>query len=451
MKRGVWFAIAILLGLVVLGVLAGERFEGSAPRLVSAPKILLGAGGARFSLEIEDLDSGPRSLHVRLLDQAGSRTLAEESYPGDLLKGGAVGERHRLFELELDPAVLRVPDGTATLVVSARDWSWRDGLAGNRSELSIPVLIDTRPPRVELVSGLTYVYRGGSAAAVYRLDETPASDGIQVDDLFYRGFPHPSGEENLRVALFAVPVEGPPSPSVRVVASDAAGNAASQRFPARVQDRVFQEGEIEIGQSFIERVAGPLGAAAELPAGSPGETFRAVNETLRARNEATIREQVAAAPLEARRWKGAFQQLPGSAVMSRFAELRSYLLDGRPISRARHYGFDLASTAQAPISAAAAGRVIYADDLGIYGLCVLIDHGMGLASVYGHLSSIAVEAGEDVSQGSVLGRSGETGLAGGDHLHFALLVGDTYVNPLEWWDPKWVRSHIEVRLRRPKR
>ena len=104
-----------------------------------------------------------------------------------------------------------------------------------------------------------------------------------------------------------------------------------------------------------------------------------------------------------------------------------------------------------PISAAAAGRGIYADDLGIYGLCVLIDHGMGLASVYGHLSSIAVEAGEDVSQGSVLGRSGETGLAGGDHLHFALLVGDTYVNPLEWWDPKWVRSHIEVRLRRPKR
>jgi murein DD-endopeptidase MepM/ murein hydrolase activator NlpD len=136
--------------------------------------------------------------------------------------------------------------------------------------------------------------------------------------------------------------------------------------------------------------------------------------------------------------------------MSQFAELRSYRLAGQPVSRARHYGFDLASTAHAPITAAAPGRVVFAQDLGIYGRCILIDHGLGLSSLYAHLSEIGVVPGDDVESGTVLGLSGATGLAGGDHLHFAVLVGETYVNPLEWWDPKWVRSHINIRLKPPQ-
>jgi murein DD-endopeptidase MepM/ murein hydrolase activator NlpD len=49
----------------------------------------------------------------------------------------------------------------------------------------------------------------------------------------------------------------------------------------------------------------------------------------------------------------------------------------------------------------------------------------------------------------VLGRSGDTGLAGGDHLHFAILVGDAYVDPVEWWDEKWVREKIDEKLAPP--
>jgi murein DD-endopeptidase MepM/ murein hydrolase activator NlpD len=450
MKRGVWTLLAVLVGLVGLGILAAKRFEGSAPVLVTDEAVVLGPGGSQLVIDLEDSDSGLRSVHVRLLDQAGSRTLTEEKFSGDLLTGANSADRSQRLEIRLDPAELRVPDGTATLVISARDWSWRDGFAGNRTERSIPVLIDTRPPEVQVVSGLTYVNRGGSAAAVYRLGEAVQQDGVRVDTLFYPGFPHPSAEEGLRVALFAVPVEGPDQPSIRVVATDQAQNEGSVRFPARVQKRVFQQSEIEIGESFVEQVAVPLAQGASLPLGSPSETFRAVNETLRKRNETTIREELAKAPLDQRRWKGAFRQLPGSAVMSRFAELRSYRLAGQPISQARHYGFDLASTAHAPITAAAAGRVVFAQDLGIYGRCVLIDHGLGLSSLYAHLSAIDVEPGDDVEGGAILGRSGATGLAGGDHLHFAVLVGETYVNPLEWWDPKWVRSHIDVRLKPPR-
>ncbi|MEN8183163.1 MAG: M23 family metallopeptidase, partial [Myxococcota bacterium] len=131
---------------------------------------------------------------------------------------------------------------------------------------------------------------------------------------------------------------------------------------------------------------------------------------------------------------------------SRFAEERTYLVEGREVSKAIHYGYDLASLSHAAIVAANRGRVLFAGDLGIYGQTVILDHGGGLTSLYGHLSDIDVAEGDLLEKGEELGRSGTTGLAGGDHLHFAVQVGGVYVDPLEWWDGKWVREHVEAKL-----
>jgi murein DD-endopeptidase MepM/ murein hydrolase activator NlpD len=145
-------------------------------------------------------------------------------------------------------------------------------------------------------------------------------------------------------------------------------------------------------------------------------------------------------------WNGAFAQLANSKVTSRFAEFRTYTVDGQTISTARHYGFDLASTSGAPITASNDGVVLFADSLGIYGNCVIVDHGLSLSSLYAHLSRIDATVGQSVKRNDQLGLSGATGLAGGDHLHFAILVGETYVDPMEWWDPRWVKSHVAVRM-----
>ena len=173
--------------------------------------------------------------------------------------------------------------------------------------------------------------------------------------------------------------------------------------------------------------------------------FQRINTEMRRANEAKIRE-ITKDSADRQLWDGPFSQLANSKVTSRFAEHRSYFVAGDKNSEAIHFGYDLASTATAPITAANAGRVVYADDLGIYGGCVLIDHGLGLATLYGHLSRIDAKVGDEVAKGETLGRSGSTGLAGGDHLHFAVLLGDTYVDPLEWWDREWVRTHIEMRI-----
>ena len=99
-----------------------------------------------------------------------------------------------------------------------------------------------------------------------------------------------------------------------------------------------------------------------------------------------------------------------------------------------------------PVAAAAAGTIVNASWLGIYGNCVIIDHGMGVQSLYGHLSSFDVKLDDSVTKGQTIGRSGMTGLAGGDHLHFTMLVGGRPVNPVEWWDSHWIQDRVERKL-----
>jgi murein DD-endopeptidase MepM/ murein hydrolase activator NlpD len=73
---------------------------------------------------------------------------------------------------------------------------------------------------------------------------------------------------------------------------------------------------------------------------------------------------------------------------------------------------------------------------------VVVDHGYGLMSLYAHLASVDVAKGQSVARGDVLGRTGATGLAGGDHLHFTMLIQGLPVNPTEWWDPHWIHDHL---------
>ena len=111
-----------------------------------------------------------------------------------------------------------------------------------------------------------------------------------------------------------------------------------------------------------------------------------------------------------------------------------------------HLGFDLASTAGAPVHAANRGRVVHAGWLGIYGNCVILDHGMGLQSLYAHLSSIEVKSAtwSTWTRRSVTAAS--TGLAGGDHLHFTMLLGGNAVTPIDWWSAQWVQDRVMRKL-----
>jgi hypothetical protein len=444
MKASGWLLILVLIAVVGVGGFAWYRFESEAPGL-QAPEaeLVIGRSGVKLDLQASDARSGLRSLHVAVTPQGGAeQVLLDESYPGNLVSGGT--RREQATPLQLDPAALGGLKGPATLSIAVRDWSWRGAFAGNETRRELPLRVDLEPPRIEVtsgISGITYVRQGGSGSVAYRVSEPTARDGVRVGTAEYRGFPRKGGAANERVALFAFPTDVDAKSAVRVFAVDAAGNSSEAGWSVVVQPYVQPEGKVQLTQTFLEQVVPRLS-----PGGAAGDAaFQEVNTRVRAENEKKIREIIAdtaAEPIAS----GNLHQLANSKVTSRFGEKRIYVVDGREVSRAVHFGYDLASLSGAPVTATAAGKVLYAGDLGIYGNCVILDHGLGLVSLYGHLSRIDVEAGARVEADQRLGLTGATGLAGGDHLHFATLVGNTYVDPIEWWDAKWVKDHVAPNL-----
>ncbi len=441
-----WFSIVAVLAAVSLAFLSFPKFESTAPRIAGPEELAIGIAGANIELDLDDGGTGVRSVQLRIVHGGGGQVVFEEEYPGDLLTGSTHYQAQRV-SVALDPKALHLADGPATLIVTARDWSWRNSGAGNRSEIDIRLSVDTKPPRVTPAGGLIYVYRGGAATATYRVDEITAADGVRVGDRFYSGYPAPGTDpaDGRRVAFFAVGVHAQANPKIEIEATDRAGNRATARLNTKVFERRFPEERLSLSDRFFERVVPPLAEKVGVSAGSNLEAFQIINRDIRARDEEQIQSLVKSSDAE-KHWSKPFVQLPNSKVMSRFAEQRRYFSGSDEISQATHYGFDLASRAAADVVAANRGRVLFAGELGIYGNCLLIDHGLGITTLYAHLTDFAAQVDELVERKQVVGRTGTTGLAGGDHLHFAILIGGTYVDPLEWWDPQWIKSHVGARL-----
>jgi murein DD-endopeptidase MepM/ murein hydrolase activator NlpD len=423
------------------------RAEGGVPEIRGPQELFVGRSPKPLVLELADVGSGLRHVRVSVAHAGGEAVIDERGFPGDLLWGG--GPAAERLELPVDPKALALGEGAATLRVAARDWSWRDLLRGNAGALEIPLVVDLAPARLAIqTGGLTYVRRGGAALVIYTVGEPAVRDGVEVAErFFFPGIDWPAACAGCRLSLFAVPIDAPEDPPIRVIAEDRAGNRSSASWATRLQPHAFPQVPIQLTRGFLETKIGELAQQLEIDATDRVATFQDINSRIRARDEARIRE-LATGPAGPPLWRGAFQQLADSKVTSLFPERRRYLLDGKLVSEATHYGFDLASLAGAPITASNAGRVLFTGNLGIYGETVLVDHGLGIVSLYAHLASIEVSPGEEVAQGQRLGLSGQTGLAGGDHLHFAILVGGVYVDPREWWDPKWVREHVEAHLGR---
>ena len=316
--------------------------------------------------------------------------------------------------------------------------------------------VDVRllPPQIAVVSSFHYVNHGGSEAVVYRVTPPDAQSGVKVGSYEYPGFPAAgagitTNDPALRVAFFAVLWDQDVSTPIRVYARDGLGNESSGGFDYRVFPKQFRSSRIELEDSFLARVVPPiLQNSPELNVDDPSNllaSFLRINRDLRRMNNETITKLAAQTSPEIL-WRGPFKQLLNTAVEAGFADQRTYLYKGQEVDRQTHLGFDLASTIGAPVRAANRGRVLHAGWLGIYGNCVIVDHGMGLMSLYAHLSSIGVQVGDMVDTNQDLGRSGSTGLAGGDHLHFTMLLAGNAVTPIDWWSAQWIQDRVTRKL-----
>jgi len=452
----------ILLVLVLLAVaaaaayLAAGRADGPAIDIVRPVTVVGTAGtlevavdtpGGRLTRLDVVLVQGDREVPLYSLAGAGAGT-------GTLLQESA--ERVRLTRGIGRAELPELAAGPARLVVRAAR-SVLFGLRTVETEAARDFTVDLDPPRVAVLSTHHYINHGGSEFVVYRVTPAEAQSGVQVGEVAYPGFAasgaHLGGvsitDPEVRVAFFALLYDQDQETAISVYARDEAGNAVSVPIDHRAFAKPFRRSQIDLADGFLARVVPPiLERVPDLAAPDGGlvASFLGINGELRRRNAETIAgfaSQTSSDTL----WSGAFEQLANTKVESSFADHRTYFYKGQEVDQQVHLGFDLASTAHAPVHAGNSGAVLHADYLGIYGNTVILDHGMGVQSLYAHLSSFAVKPGDRVDKDQVLGRSGQSGLAGGDHLHFTMIIGGQMVSPMEWWDAHWIEDRILRKLR----
>jgi murein DD-endopeptidase MepM/ murein hydrolase activator NlpD len=230
------------------------------------------------------------------------------------------------------------------------------------------------------------------------------------------------------------------------MAKDEAGNETSVNLPYLIMAKKFRSDKMMLSGSFLQQKMPEFQSLVpSLRGKSPVETFMYVNGLLRADNFKTIQE-ICGKTSPRQLWQGSFLRMKNAAPMAQYGDKRSYMYEGKVVGESTHLGVDLASTAHSPIEAANSGVVVYTGYLGIYGNVVIIDHGLGLFSLYAHLDAIQAKNGQEVKKGEAIGQSGTSGLAGGDHLHFSIIVGGQFVNPQEWWDPHWIADNVTKKM-----
>ena len=402
-------------------------------------EMMVEAPEGKFSSIDATLEQGGKTFPVFTLDQPQGNIRQESADRLYVMR--PVGKR-ALPDLQSGPARIVVRASRPVLF----------GLRNVSSTTTQDVTVRLEPPQLSVLSTFHYVNHGGSEFVVYRATPADAESGVRVGNIEYKGFPATgvgiTSDPALRVAFFALLFDQDLNSQFQVYARDPAGNEALAALDHQVFPKPYSKSRIEIDDRFIGRVVPAIASNSpqeKIPTDDLLTGFLKINGDLRQKNNQYLMELAKKSAPEML-FKGPFQQLGNSQVEARFADTRTYVYKGKEIDRQVHLGFDLAVTANVPVVAAERGTIVHASDLGIYGNCVVIDHGLGVQSLYGHLSSIGVKVGDTIEKGAEIGRSGMTGLAGGDHLHFTMLVGGQQVTPVDWWSEKWFEDRVHRKI-----
>ncbi|MFQ5540475.1 MAG: M23 family metallopeptidase, partial [Candidatus Binatia bacterium] len=423
----------VLLLVIILGggIFIVSQFERHAPTISikPAPDYI---STRPFKVEINERGKGLREASITILAAGQEYPIFAEEYESPVME--------KQITVTLSPTV-KIPDGPAVLRVTATDRSYWGFFSGNKASISKDVAVDFTAPTIELKSGVRNVNFGGSGLIIYESSSDTIKSGVRIGRYLFPGYKGHIKDSNAYLAFFAHPYDVPTEEKATIIAVDKAGNSGVIGLSYTLRNIRYKKRTVNVTDSYIERkVASLLGEGSSQQA-SLKDVFIKVNHSLRKENEAKIRK-ICEESINAILWSRAFHQLSNSKVEANFADERTYTYKGEIIEHAYHLGYDLAVTRNYPIEAANDGVVVFTGDLGIYGNTVIIDHGFGLFTMYSHMSLITVNKGDKVQQKQLIGKTGETGLATGDHLHYATLIHGVPVLPLEWWDGKWIKDNI---------
>ncbi|MBU0729310.1 MAG: M23 family metallopeptidase [Proteobacteria bacterium] len=439
--------ILLIVGLIVLGVagfLLVKLYERERPQVTLLTDITRIGISREVSIVVTDAKSGISEMEITMKQGANKTKLYGKKFPKHSLFFNA--GPHRIEEVVMiAPRELGFDDGRAEIIIEVKDHSWSGWMEGNTASVSYSTMIDTQPPAVSVIYSSRYIKPGGSGVVVYKVNEAVIGHGVTINDIFYPGFQLENRVEGMFVSYIGIPFNTEKIETAMVSAADNAGNEGKSVFGVILRKVVYEKDRINLSDAFFKQKLPEFSQYYPEMSGTDVEQYLYVNNTVRQDNAGKITE-ICRKSVAEKHWKGTFKRLPRSSRRAGFAEFRSYYYQDENIDQQYHLGIDLASVRHATVTAANDGLVVFADYMGIYGNTVILDHGQGIFSLYSHLSQVSAQVGDSYEKGATLGLTGTTGMAGGDHLHFAMLINGVFVNPIEWWDASWLNLNIESHL-----
>ncbi len=334
----------------------------------------------------------------------------------------------------------QLKDGKARLTIEVTSNDFR----GKTARLDREVIVVTQPPVLTVDSDQHYLYLGMADLVTFNVAGYSTESGVRVGDQTFRSWPLPDGKPGL-FSLFAFAWNMPTGTVPLVYAANPAGNEVTEpmafQFPKKEQPK-YRVRDLQLDDRFVQKVIGELDPNGS---GDPITRFLKINGEMRRSNNKALSD-LRLKTQDRFLWSQSFLQQHNSKVESNFADVRNYIYQGKKIDQQVHLGYDLSITQHVGVEASNDGRVVYAAPLGIYGNCIVVDHGYGLQTIYGHLSEMAVHEGDMVKRGQIMGKSGQTGMAGGDHIHFSMQLQGVQIDPKEWWDGHWIKDHVAKRV-----
>ena len=431
-----FFISALLAGLIFLffGFLNSKMFEKNLPQIDVADRIFWN-GKDKVKINLQD-DSGIKSVKIFIANDQENREIYSQNF-SDI-------QKNLMLELELPKEIFLLKSSGNALVFEACDVSKNNFFSGNKITKKVQVIYDNERPEINVLNQSYKITKGGSAIVIFSAKDVGLKE-VYIQTNFGKTFiPVPFYKESYFASLVAWPVSVD-NFEASIVAKDLAGNERKTHIRFYLQDRKYRESKLTLKDDFID------GKITDLYENyNPGSTdtgvakFKWVNEILRGQNDNFIKEttsKVSDKMIDDFTIEPFYPLRNGAAVAS-FGDHRFYEKDGLVVSESWHMGLDLASVENADIIAKHSAVVAGLKENGIYGLNLILDHGFGLYSLYGHCSASNLRLGDIVKPGDIIANTGKSGLAFGDHLHFGILVQGVEVRPEEWMDKKWLNDNI---------
>ena len=437
-KGGKILPILLLLLIIAGGVFAyvSPLFEKTPPVIIASKEI---AANSKAPIKFTITDNNSIKTCKVILSNSGQElTIYSQNF--------LLPSRKKEIEVKLPEEIAKSKIKNWTLTIIARDSSLWGFFLGNKAVKSSKLVIDNSAPEVNLIAKSPNIIKGGSALVIFKVKDNnlkkvyvDVGNGVKFTPIKYR-------KDDVYATLIAWPFNMD-NFNPTIVAVDSAKNITKKKLQIPNVHKKYKVSKIRARDNFIN------GKIAELAQSDSEysnindkiEKFKAVNELMRKKNEDYIHKLSSKVTPFKDKWNiKPFYPLHRAKQVSDFGSKRYYYYGTADniISTSYHVGYDLASVKHDNLYSSSDAVVVSTKKNGIYGNMPLLDHGFGLYTLYGHCSSILVEVGDKIPAGKVIAKTGKSGLALGDHVHFGMLVQGVEVYPLDWMKKNWIRDHI---------